>query len=149
VLTKEIPIQMGKGAIVKEGKDVCILAVGTMVATAAEAAENLEKIGVSAEVVSARFIKPIDEKLIISCAKKFKQLVTLEDNCKVGGFGSRVLEVINKSGLKTNLNIMALPEEFISHGSRNELLKNSRLDSDSVAKSILEYFARTKADFGG
>ncbi len=149
VLTREIPIQMGKGAIVKEGKDVCILAVGTMVATAIEAAENLQKSGVSAEVVSVRFIKPIDEKLIIRCAHKFKQIVTLEDNCRVGGFGSRVLEVLNKNGLKTNLNVMALPEEFISHGSRNELLKNSGLDSDSVAKSILEYFAKAKAGFGG
>ena len=142
LLTSEIPIKMGKGAVLKEGKDVCILAVGTMVATALEAAENLEKSGVSAEVVSVRFIKPIDEKLIINCAHKFKQMVTLEDNCRVGGFGSRVLEVINKNGLTTNLNIMALPEKFITHGSRNELLKNSGLDSDSVTKSILEYFAR-------
>ncbi len=149
VLTKEIPIQMGKGAIVKEGKEVCILAVGTMVTTALEAAEVLEKCGVSAEVISIRFIKPIDENIVIRCAQKFKQIVTLEDNCKVGGFGSRVLEVINKNGLETNLNIIALPEEFISHGSRNELLENLGLDSDSVAKSILEYFPNTKANFGG
>ncbi len=137
-LAKETPIQMGKSAVVKEGKDVCILAVGSMVATAVEVAQKLENSGVSAEVISARFIKPMDEQLIVKCAKKFKILVTLEDNCKVGGFGSRVLEVLNNNELKSKLKIMALPDKFIPHGSRNELLKNLGLDSDSIAKSILK-----------
>lgn len=142
-LGKEIPIQMGKSVVIKEGKDVCILAVGSMVATALEAAQKLENKGISAEVVSVRFIKPIDEELIVKCASKFKKLITLEDNCKAGGFGSRALEVINKYGIKANLSIMALPEEFIQHGSRNELLKKLGMDSDSVANSIIRTMNKT------
>lgn len=137
-ITQSIPIQLGKGAVVKEGEDVCILAVGSMVETAIDASNKLEKYGVNAQVISARFIKPIDQELIIDIGKRFKFIVTLEDNCKFGGFGSRVLEVLNNNGLKSILNIMGLPEEFIPHGSRNELLRNLGLDSDSVVRNILK-----------
>ncbi|PYG86825.1 1-deoxy-D-xylulose-5-phosphate synthase [Ruminiclostridium sufflavum DSM 19573] len=138
ILAKEYPLKKGKGAVIREGRDVCILAVGSMVSTAAAAAEILEGKGVSAEVVSARFVKPVDEQLIIECANRFKCIVTMEDNCKTGGFGSRVLDVLNENGLKTDLYIMALPDEFITHGSRNELLKQSGLDSASAADAILK-----------
>ena len=137
-LAQAIPLQLGKGVVLKEGQKVCILAVGSMVDIAIQAANKLENNGISAEVISARFIKPIDEELIVNCSKRFDYLVTLEDNCRFGGFGSRVLEVLNKHGLRTNLNIMGLPEEFISHGSRNELLKKLGLDFESIANNILE-----------
>lgn len=131
------PFQPGRGSVVRKGKKICILAVGSMVETALMAAEKLELSGIDAEVVSARFIKPMDEELIIGCANKFKYIVTLEDNCKAGGFGSRVLEVLNKYGMKSNLNILGLPDEFIPHGSRNELLKKLGLDTDSLVDYIL------------
>lgn len=143
-LTQKIPLELGKGVILKTGEEVCILAAGIMVDTALQAAEKLEKHGVSTEVISARFLKPIDEELIIECGKRFKYIVTLEDNCKVGGFGSRVLEILNKHGLKTDLNIMGLPEDFIPHGSRNELLKNLELDFNSVANNILRGLKNNK-----
>ncbi|HEY5583935.1 MAG TPA: 1-deoxy-D-xylulose-5-phosphate synthase [Ruminiclostridium sp.] len=137
-LAEKIPLQLGKGAVLRKGENVCILAIGSMVDTAISAAEKLESYGVSAEVISARFVKPIDEELIIDCGKRFEHIITLEDNCRFGGFGSRVLQVLNKHGLKTNLNIMGLPEEFIPHGSRNQLLKNLGLDFDSITNKILE-----------
>ncbi len=143
-LAQEIPLQMGKGAVLRKGEKVCILAVGSMVDTAIQAAATLENNGVSTEVISTRFIKPIDEELIVDCSKRFEYIVTLEDNCKFGGFGSRVLEVLNKFGLKTNLNIMGLPDKFISHGSRNELLKNLGLDFESIANNILQIVKSTE-----
>jgi 1-deoxy-D-xylulose-5-phosphate synthase len=139
-ITEKIPLKPGKGAVLKRGENVCILAVGSMVDTAIQAAEKLESQGVSTEVISARFIKPIDEELIVECGKKFEYIVTLEDNCKFGGFGSRVMEVLSNHRLKTNLSIMGLPEDFIPHGSRNELLKNLGLDFESVANNILKIF---------
>ena len=142
-LVKEIPLQLGKGAVLKSGKNVCILAVGTMVDTAIQAANTLENSGVSAEVVSTRFIKPVDEELIIDCCKRFEYIITLEDNCKFGGFGSRVLEILNENGLKNNLTIMGLPDKFIFHGSRNELLKNLELDFESIANNILKIIEST------
>ena len=143
-IAQEIPIEMGKGAVLKKGEKVCILAVGSMVDTALQAAAVLESNGVGTEVVSTRFIKPIDEELIVDCSKRFEYIVTLEDNCKFGGFGSRVLEVLNKYGLKTNLSIMGLPDKFISHGARNELLKNLGLDFESIANNILQIVKTTK-----
>ena len=137
-LIEKFPIELGKGAVLKKGEMVCILAVGNMVESAIEVAEKLENSGVSTEVISTRFIKPIDEELIVNCGKRFKYIVTLEENCKIGGFGSRVLEVLNKHRLNTHLEVMGLPEEFIPHGPRNELLKKIRLDSASIANNILQ-----------
>lgn len=135
-LADRIPVRPGKAAVVRKGRNVCILAVGSMVDTAVKAAEKLEALDVSVEVVSVRFIKPIDEKLIIDCANRFDHVITLEDNSRIGGFGSSVLELINKNSLKTKLSIMGLPDEFIPHGSRNELLAKLKLDVDSIADHI-------------
>lgn len=133
---ERIPVRPGKAAVVRKGRNVCILAVGSMVETAVKAAEKLEVLGISAEVVSVRFVKPIDEKLFIDCANRFDHIITLEDNSRIGGFGSSVLELINKSAIKTKLSILGLPDKFIPHGSRNELLEKLKLDADSVADHI-------------
>ncbi|HEX2928028.1 MAG TPA: 1-deoxy-D-xylulose-5-phosphate synthase [Ruminiclostridium sp.] len=135
-LAGEMPLEAGRGAVLKEGQDVCILAVGSEVETALLVSEKLMETGINAGVVSARFIKPLDEKLITDCAKKYKYLVTMEDNCIVGGFGSRVLDTLNRNNLRSNLLIKGLPEEFIPHGSRAELLKGLRLDAESVSDDI-------------
>jgi Deoxyxylulose-5-phosphate synthase len=92
---------------------------------------------IDAGVVSVRFIKPLDLELIKACAGKYKYLVTMEDNCVIGGFGSRVLDTLNKYDLKVNLLMKGLPEEFIPHGSREELMKMLRLDTESVKDDII------------
>jgi 1-deoxy-D-xylulose-5-phosphate synthase len=137
-LTDEVPVQSGKSAVLRNGSKVCILAVGSMVETALQAAEKLGSSGISAEVISARFIKPVDEELIYDCCERFKYIITLEDNIESGGYGSSVLEVINRHNSKIDLKIMGLPEKFIPQGSRAELLKNAGLDSDSIANTILQ-----------
>lgn len=137
-LAQRIPLKSGKSAVLKDGEKVCLLAVGSMVETALQTAELLVSEGISAAVVSSRFVKPIDEELVIDCAKKFDYLVTLEDNCKFGGFGSKVLELLNFKGLKTKLTILGMPDEFVPHGARNILLKNLKLDAESIAENIRE-----------
>jgi len=135
-LGQRLPIEAGKGAVVKSGEKVCILAVGSMVETALHAAEILGKSNIDPQVVSARFVKPVDEELILNITEKFDYIITLEDNCRFGGFGSRVLEFVNTKGLKSNISIMGMPDEFIPHGSRAELLRKLGLDAESIAAHI-------------
>ncbi len=143
LIGQEMPLIPGKGAVIREGQHVCILAVGSMVETALQVSEKLKEQGIDAGVVSARFVKPLDVELIKECANKYKNLVTMEDNCVMGGFGTRVLDTLNSLDFKTRLLIKGLPEEFIPQGSREELLKKLGLDTDSVTNDIIDMLNNT------
>lgn len=144
IIKHEVPLVNGKGAVLKEGQDVCILAVGSMVETAFQVSEKLKEKGINAGVVSARFIKPLDVELITECANKYKNIVTMEENCVIGGFGSRVLDTLNRLDLKARILIKGLPEQFIPQGSREELIKKLKLDADSVTNDIIYMLENTK-----
>ncbi len=135
-LGARIPLEPGKAAVLREGENVCILAVGSMVDTALLAADILEKSGISTQVVSARFIKPVDEELLAKITKVFDYIITVEDNYVSGGYGSKVLDFLNSRGLNKNIGILGLPDEFIPHGSRAELLKRLGLGADEIADYI-------------
>lgn len=139
-LGQRIPLEAGKSAIVKKGEKVCILAAGSMVDTALQTAEILMQSDINIQVVSARFIKPLDEALILKVADQFDHIITLEDNSRTGGFGIRVLELLNSKGFNKNINILGLPDEFIPHGSRAELLKMLDLDAEALAEHIKNLF---------
>ena len=143
LIKQEIPLVAGKGAVLEEGQQVCILAVGSMVETALQVSEKLKEHGICAGVVNARFIKPLDVELIKRCADKYQNLVTMEDNCVMGGFGTRVLDTLNTFNYKTRLLIKGLPEQFISQGSREELMKKLRLDTDAVTNDIIDMLKNT------
>lgn len=136
------PVTMGKGVILRSGNDVTIAAVGAMVDTALKVAEQLEQTGVSAEVINARFIKPLDEKLILNSAVRTKRLVTLEDNTTAGGFGSSVLLAANKTGKSVKILTLGYPDEFIIHGTRNELIEKYGMDAVSISEDILKWWNR-------
>ena len=130
-------ISYGRGVKVKDGKDLTIVALGNMVEVALKAAETLGKLGYSADVINARFAKPLDSKLIVTSAIKTNHVFTIEDNTSVGGFGSCVLDMLNQQGVKAKIRIFGYPDKFITHGSRNELVKKYKLDSESLATEIL------------
>ncbi len=130
-------IVLGKGLCIKEGQDVTIVAIGDMVKVAIEVSEIIKQSGVNAEIISARFIKPLDEDLILKSAKKTGFLVTIENNTILGGFGSCVLEVLNGRGIGIKHKIFAYPDEFITHGSQKELAEMYRLDPKSISEEIL------------
>jgi 1-deoxy-D-xylulose-5-phosphate synthase len=109
-----------------------------MVEAALKVAELLKDKGVSAEVINARFIKPLDSRLILESAAKTRAVVTIEDNSIKGGFGSSILELLNNNGFKVKTSIFGFPDIPILHGSRNELLKKYGLDADSLTKDILK-----------
>lgn len=131
-------IEIGKAQVLREGKDIAIIAIGSMVQPSIEAARNLEKEGVDAAVINARFIKPLDKNLILNLANKISKFITVEENSLEGGFGSAVMELFEKEDLmgKIMLKRIGLPDRFIEHGSRKILLKECGLDTWGIVKTI-------------
>ena len=132
---KEIPI--GSWELLKEGKEIAILATGWTVYQALKAAESLEKKGIFVTVVNARFIKPMDEELLKRIASEHSVIVTVEENVVKGGFGSGVDEFLSPwySGRVFNL---GLPDKFIEHGEQNLLRRIVGIDAEGIEKKILE-----------
>ena len=126
-------IPVGKGEVVRDGSDLTILAIGTMVETAMEAAEALAKEGIKAAVVNARFVKPLDEELILTLAAKTGKVLTLEENALQGGFGSAVIELCEERGVSVEVKRLAISDTYVEHGTQAELLSRLGLDAPGVA----------------
>lgn len=121
------------------GKDVTIVTIGKMALRAYEVAERLRKIGIDAEVINARFLKPLDEDMIIESVRKTKKVVTIEDNIIYGGLRSMVLDSLYKNELNNVLvKSFGYPDEFIKQGSVAELERKYGLDEDSIYNAIKE-----------
>lgn len=134
---EEIPV--GKGEIVREGNDVCILAIGNMVNNAMKSAELLKKKKIEVEVVNMRFVKPLDVELLKYVFEKFQKIITIEDNSIVGGFGSAVSEFAEQYRYKNDLLLHGLPDKFIEHGKPEELYQMLKMDAEGIAE-IAEQF---------
>jgi len=135
-------IPFGKGEILRAGSDVALLAIGTMANVAAAAAEELARGGVAAEVVSMRFVKPIDGDLLREIALRIPRLVTLEDNVTIGGFGSAVTEFLAADGISgVRVLSLGLPDRFVDHGTPQELHADLGLDPAGVVRSVTAFLA--------
>jgi 1-deoxy-D-xylulose-5-phosphate synthase len=133
-------LEIGVSEQLRAGGDVAILALGTMVLPALAAADLLASNGVSATVVNARFACPLDERAIAGLARSVGRLVTIEENVPMGGFGSAVDECLGKHDLSaTPLLRIALPESFVTHGKRDELLQLVGLDAPQIAARVLDW----------
>jgi len=132
-------IELGKSEILQEGKHLAIFALGSMVNVSIKAAELLSKGGIHATVVNARFVKPLDGELIENLTKKFKKFVTVEEGVISGGFGSAVLEFIDRENIKgVELKAIGLPDEFIEHGKREELIRKYNLTPEGIASVVAQ-----------
>ena len=134
----EVPdykFELGKAVLLKEGTDVSIVATGLCVAEALEAAEELEKEGINAEVINIHTIKPLDEGIILTSAKKTGKVVTVEEHSVIGGLGSAVADVISAKNAAKVLKI-GVQDIFGQSGSGAELIKEYGLDSESILKKI-------------
>jgi 1-deoxy-D-xylulose-5-phosphate synthase len=131
-------IEVGKSQVVREGESVCIIALGAMVRVGIESLDLLDKEGISATLVNARFIKPLDEQMLEDVVTKHKLIITLEESSLDCGFGSAVLEFYEKKDLlkKTNLVRLGFPDEFIPHASREKLFQMYGIDAVSVVEKI-------------
>ena len=131
---------IGQSEQLRAGGDVAIFAIGTMVLPALAAAELLAEQGVSATVVDARFVAPLDEHIIKGLARSVGRIVTVEENVPMGGFGSAISECLDRNGLSgTPLLRIALPETFVTHGKRDELLKLVGLDAAGIASRTFDW----------
>ena len=103
--------------------------------------EPSKKEGISAEVVNARFVKPLDQAIFLKEILKFKKIIVLEEGVLEGGFGSAVLELLHSIGEKTHneIKLIHLPSEFIKHGDRRLLLKQYGLDSEGITRTVKEF----------
>lgn len=133
---QQLPI--GKGEVLREGEDVCLLAIGSMVAVALQAADVLVEQGIKAGVINLRFAKPLDEELLVQAAQQYSKLVTLEEGVVAGGVGSAVLELLNNKGLLQTTQVLNLgiPDEFVPHGDKKYLFRDIGLDLDSIIDKI-------------
>jgi 1-deoxy-D-xylulose-5-phosphate synthase len=128
-------ISLGEAEVLRDGDDVLIVAVGSVVHPALEAANELSSQGISAAVLNARFVRPLDTTRLIALAKRCKVVVTVEEHTRAGGFGSAVLEELSASGLQVRTLCLALPDVIIEHGFT---LKSFGLDAAGIAKSVEE-----------
>lgn len=130
-------IPLGQAEVLREGKDAVILAVGNMVQTALEAASLIEKRGIEAAVINARFVKPLDSNLIVKYAVYTRKVFTLEDHVLAGGFGSAVQELLSDRGLADlQVHRFGIPDTFVEHGDPVILRSRYGLTAEKLAKSI-------------
>ncbi|OEU59765.1 MAG: 1-deoxy-D-xylulose-5-phosphate synthase [Desulfobacterales bacterium C00003104] len=134
------PVPIGKGEVLAEGSDLIILAIGLTVSAAVVAANELSGKGISATVVNARFVKPLDSELILSLAEKIPNLITVEDNISCGGFGSAVLECLSNAGITgTNVVRLGLPDMFIEHGPQDLLRTKYGIDAAAIVNAAEKF----------
>ena len=137
------PICLGKSEVIHEGSRVALLAVGSMVKMAEEVQKQLnERMDMDAALVNARFVKPIDEELLRSFADTYELVVTLEENVKDGGFGERVLAFAEEEDLPFGVEIIALPDRFIPHGSVLYQMKQVGFTPEDICGRIEEYYRK-------
>jgi 1-deoxy-D-xylulose-5-phosphate synthase len=143
-IEKQERIQLGKAEILKEGKDITIVAIGNMVPRCITVAKKLEEKGISIEVINARFLKPLDEDTIEASVLKTRHLLTIEDNIRKGGLATQVMELLEKKEHLKDIKAVHLgyPDTFITHGKVEQLEKMYGLDQENIEKQITELLER-------
>jgi 1-deoxy-D-xylulose-5-phosphate synthase len=136
----ELPI--GKAELLREGTDVAIVAIGVTVWQAMEAARMLEREGISAAVVNGRFVKPLDDALLGDVARRVRCLVTVEEGCRMGGFGAAVLESLSDQGILLPTKVLGLPDWYIEQGPQDLLRDKYGLTAEGIYQSTMALLAR-------
>lgn len=136
-------LEIGKGEILSEGTDISIIAFGSTVYPALEASEVLQQKGISAGVINARFVKPLDAGLILAAAGKTGCIMTVEENALQGGFGSAVLEMLYDNGMQNvKVKRLGIPDFYVEHGSQAQLRKDLGIDADGIAAAAVDFLKK-------
>jgi 1-deoxy-D-xylulose-5-phosphate synthase len=136
-------IKVGTGRKVTSGNDVAILTIGHPGNFAQEAIAELNQLGVSAAHYDMRFVKPIDEIMLHEVFTKFKKVITIEDGCVMGGFGSAVLEFMVDQGYSAQVIRLGIPDEYIHHGTQEELWADCGFDKNAIVETVKKMFSIT------
>lgn len=141
------PIELGRAEVLREGKDVTIAAIGSMVSVAWEASQALAEQGIAAGVVNARFIKPLDAETIIHQAGQTGKLITIEENAQRGGFGDAVRAAIHEAGREREIEhrLVALPDSFVEHGTQSIIREECDLCAGSLVELALTVLNRSSS----
>ncbi len=132
-------IEIGSWEELLPGEDVVVLAVGNPVYDALRAAEELRKEGIKAGVVNARFVKPLDDNLLMELANRYESFITVEDNAVLGGFGSAVLEFLSSRGIFKRVVCLGIPDRFIEHGAQSILRAQVGIDWEGIKRAVMEH----------
>ena len=136
---QELPI--GKGAVMREGRDVTLFALGKPGAAALQAADKLAEHGIACGVVNALFVKPLDVDLLLDAARNTGRIVTIEENVLAGGFGSAVLEALSDAGVEgVTVRRIGMPDSFVEHGTATDQRRQLQLDTEGIVRMVLEMF---------
>jgi 1-deoxy-D-xylulose-5-phosphate synthase len=141
---KSLPV--GKGEVMREGEAGTIFAIGNEVWPAVQAAEILAKEGIEVAVVNGRFIKPLDDELIVKYCRPFSRIITVEEGSLAGGFGSAIMERVRELGIRDVLfHGIGIPDEYVHHGSQDALRAQFDLDVNGIAKRVREFVSPNKS----
>ena len=132
-------VKLGKCEPIYEEKDVCLLAVGSMVKIAEKARMIIKDSGINCSLVNARFVKPIDTDYLKVASRSHKLFVTIEENVASGGYGEKVRTYVDDERLDVNVLSIAIPDQFVTHGSVDKLLKELGMDAESIARRVIDY----------
>ena len=146
-----IALPIGKGEVLRRGADAALVAVGSMVTTALAASEILSQSGISVSVIDAKFIKPLDSDLLMSLVGEGPTIVfALEENARSGGFGDAILGLFSDRAPGTRVVTIGLPDRFVPHGKREELLEEIGMSAEAVAAEVARFVgSRAETDQGG
>lgn len=141
-----LPLEWGKGEILRHGQEALVLAVGPLIDEALEASDRLSEEGIRLGVADAMFVKPLDEAMILALCQQYPLIVTLEENAIAGGFGAAVLELLAahpeiQGGRIYNI---GLPDRFVSQGTQKKLLEDLGLDGQGIARTISDLLRRNE-----
>ncbi|MBW2558202.1 MAG: 1-deoxy-D-xylulose-5-phosphate synthase [Deltaproteobacteria bacterium] len=130
-------IEIGKAQIVREGKDVAVIAIGSTVYPSLEAAQRLAEENIQVTVVNSRFVKPLDKALLCGIASSFRKIITVEENVLMGGFGSAVLELFEEAGISgVAVKRIGIGDEFVEHATQAQLRKKHGIDAEGIANAV-------------
>lgn len=141
---KREDIVLGKAETIREGGKIAVLSVGSMMEAALQAVDNMKEKGAQLTLINARFVKPFDKELLRSLAQNHTDVVTLEENVKNGGFGEQVLAWAEEERLPLQIHIVAVPDQFIGHGSVSEQKKQTGLDAESITELLTEVWENNR-----
>ena len=140
-------IEVGKGRMIKDGDGIAILSIGTTGNFVLNAQINFEKQGLDIAHFDMRFVKPLDDELLHKIFQKFDKIITIEDGCLQGGFGSAVIEFMTDNNYTSEVVRLGVPDEFINHGSQSQLYSECFFDQENLEKTVLNFIQR-KAQTG-
>lgn len=146
--TLALPLQVGKGEVLREGRDLAIIGLGSTLGPALAAHAKLQSIGISAAVINARFVKPLDRELINACASRSGRLLIVEEHARAGGLGSAVLEACSSLGISPVTRLLGIDDTFVPHGDACQLLEHCQLNAAAIAEAAQDIMLKGKMPSG-